>query len=1145
MKYTNILLLIAILSVPIQTVAAETIDSTDLLAAGFLNPPKAAKPSIYWLWLNGYVNRDYLETELEQFSEKGIGGLCIFDMGARGDAKAVPPAGPAFMSDEFIDNVADTLKLADKLDLDVELAACSSWDLGGSWVKPRQASMGLYHTKLQVKGPVDYDEVLPLPELPAGIPKTPDSKPAFLKNVAVLAIPEAERQPAHEFIFKLPGNDAHHIDHIVLYNAQSDNPKRFGKFQLFTKDFSVSVSIDGLEEQSFKEIFRDGLKPNTEPQRFNFEPVDARYVRLRIYNGYNTDFDMVQLAEFEVYDIAGHNIVASKEIDRTKDSAMIISSNSQRAPDSKWSADNLNDGQKSGPDGTWLSVGAPPLVIEDCSKTLDLTNKVNTEGKLQWNVPPGEWTIIRFVCANTGEKLKVPSPNSDGLATDHFSREATRTFIQYITNRLQQKIGDLKLTPLKQLYLPSYEVRGATWTPDFIEQFMKYCHYDMIPYLPALAGCVIENQDITSRFLYDYHKMLGDLLVDAYYRTASETAHEAGLGIEAEAGGPGPPVHQVPVDALKALGSIDEMRGEFWPWRQQRNQLWVVKETACAAHIYGRKRVNMESFTGFRHWQDGPFDLKPAADRAFCEGMNHIVWHTSSHQPPEAGKPGWVYGAGTHLTPNIAWWSEAKSFIDYLSRCSSMLQQGLFVADVCYYYGDQGFNFIPAKHIDPSLGYGYDYDVANAEVILGRMSVKNGRFTLPDGMQYELLVMPDRKDMNLQVLKKIKELVETGGTIVGPKPTQSNGLTNYPTRDQQVKQLADTLWGNCDGRNVLEHRYGKGKIIWGRPLQEILLSRNIGPDFHYTSDEKADLDFIHRRTPDADIYFIRNKKNRREFVNAYFRVSAKSPELWLPDGGTILQQPVYEQTQEGMRVPLELAPYGSHFIVFRKQVSQSHLVSLDRGINATTVNKKEVKITAFENGIYKMKISDGQTIKFEIDQIPSALQITGPWEVHFPTGWGAPDSVTFAELKSWTEHENPGIRNFSGTACYKKEFVIPRQWFGGGRKIYLDLGNLWALGEVTLNGQSLGVVWKPPYRVEITKAAVAGQNKLEIEITNTWANRLVGDAQLPPDNRYSRTNITSSGTPGKPWKDIPLRESGLFGPVELVQAVEKTISLTK
>ncbi len=334
MKYTkiiNLLFLLAILSIPLNTLTAEQTDSNNPLVAGFLNPPKAARPSIYWLWLNGYVNRDYLETELKQYSEKGISGLLIFDMGARGDKKAAPPAGPAFMSDEFVDNLAHTLELARKYDLDVQLAACSSWDLGGSWVQPHHASMGLYHIKIRVKGPANYNKILPLPELPPNIPKTSDGKPAFLKNVAILAIPEAKRQPAHEFIFKLPRTDIHRIDHVILYNAPSDNPKRYGKFHLFTKDFSVAVSTESPEEKSFTEILRDRLKPNTKPQRFNFQPAEARYVRLRIYSGYNPDFNMVQLAEFEVYDTTGRNVAASKEIDRTKDSALIILSNSQRA----------------------------------------------------------------------------------------------------------------------------------------------------------------------------------------------------------------------------------------------------------------------------------------------------------------------------------------------------------------------------------------------------------------------------------------------------------------------------------------------------------------------------------------------------------------------------------------------------------------------------------------------------------------------------------------------------------------------------------------------------------------------------------------------------------------------------------------------
>ncbi|MCH8219321.1 MAG: glycosyl transferase family 2, partial [Planctomycetes bacterium] len=764
----------------------------------------------------------------------------------------------------------------------------------------------------------------------------------------------------------------------------------------------------------------------------------------------------------------------------------------------------------------------------------------------EWQVPEGDWTLMRFVCANTGERLKVPSPQSDGLATDHFSRVATRTFIETLTQRLQQRLGDLRHTRIKQLYLPSYEVVGAKWTPDFLEQFRTYRHYDMTPFLPVLAGHQIESDEQTLRFIYDFRKTLGDLLVDAYYRTASETAREAGLGIEAEAGGPGPPVHQVPVDALKALGAIDEMRGEFWPWRPDRNQLWVVKETACAAHVYGRRRVSMEAFTGFRHWEDGPFDLKPWADRAFCEGMNRVVWHTASHQPPEAGKPGWVYGAGSHLTPNLVWWPLAKPFLTYLSRCSFLLQQGLFVGDVCYYYGDQGYNFVPPKHVDPSLGVGYDYDVANPEVILKRMQVRDGRIALPDGMQYELLVLPDREDFDLAVLQRIGELVEAGATVVGPKPVRSNGLTDYPQRDDQVRRLANRIWGDCDGQRVRIHHYGKGRVIHGRPLREILAERGIGPDFQFTSP-RADtqLDYIHRRTSQADIYFVRNKRPHAESVQATFRVTGKAPELWDPQSGQTDRLVVYQQTAHGIQIPLSLDPFGSVFVVFRKPVSANHFRSASPGLRVRHRGEQEFQVTAFEQGAYQLETPDDRSVGIDIDNLPQPIKLTGPWQVHFPADWGAPESVILPELMSWTDHNDIGIRHFSGIARYEISFDLPPDWLQPSRQIHLDLGRLWAVGKVSLNDRPLGVLWAPPYRVELTAAARAGTNKLEIEIANTWANRLVGDTQLPPDQRFCQTNIQVSGTPGRPWKDIPLRHSGLLGPVRLIPAQEQRVSLTR
>ena len=972
---------------PVNTAAART-DVTPgseiSLFSGFQAPPKSARPCVYYVLLNGYVNRNHIEHELKQLRDMGIGGLCVFDMGARGLKEAFPPTGPPFMSAEWIENFVHIARQADRLGLDVQLAVSSSWDMGASWVKPQNASMALYHSSLVVQGPTELNQLLPFPTIPANSPRDKQGQPLFIHKVAVLAFPTSRRD----------------------------------------------------------------------------------------------------------------------------------------------------------------SAGQTELTIADKDSILDLTDQFDPNGRLAWEVPPGDWTVVRFVCANTGERLKVPSPASDGLATDHFSSQATCCYIQHLTSRLEERLGDLRKTSLKQLYLPSYEVRGAIWTPGFIEKFREYRGYNPTPYLPALIGFTIKDQNLTDRFLYDFRKTLGDLLVDAYYRTARKFARCAGLGIEAEAGGPGPPVHQVPVDALKALGSINEVRGEFWPWRTDRDQLWVVKEAACAAHIYGHRRVHMEAFTGFRHWQDGPFDLKPSADRAFCEGMNHVVWHTSCHQPLEAGKPGWVYGAGTHLTPNVVWWPKAKPFIQYLSRCSFMLQQGLFVADVCYYYGDQGFNFVPAKHIDPSLGFGYDYDVVNAEVILDRMSVRDGRIVLPDGLQYELLVLPNREDIDLQVLQKIADLVRKGATVVGPKPTRSTGLTGYPDSDRRVEELADSLWADCDGRMISEHRCGKGKIIWGQFLRQILLQRGVGPDFSYTSEkEGADLDYIHRRSPEADVYFIRNKGLRWESVNAYFRVSDKAPELWFPDTGRIVEQLVYEQTAQGVRVPLQLGPAGSLCVVFRKSNGRPHLISVDSGLTVREVAGREAHVTAFRNGLYQLKTCDGRAAEFGLDEIPPEVRLTGPWRVCFPVGWGAPDSVSFAKLMSWTEHENPGIRYFSGIARYEKEFEVPKQWSRDSSRIYLDLGRLWCIGEVFLNGKSLGIVWKPPYRVEITEAVKPENNILEVKVANTWANRLVGDALSSEGQRCCRTNITGSGTPRKPWRDVPLRESGLLGPVRLAIAVEKRVVL--
>ncbi len=1090
--------LICLLAIAAALLGSAAPSYADALLEGFDNPPLPARPSVYWAWVNGLTNKERMTVELEEMKAKGIGGVYIFDIGAQ-DPKGIVPKGPAFMGPESLDAIGHTVREATRLGMEVGLVTSSSWNCGGPWIPPKYASMGLYHQQIAVTGPARLDAPLPLPSLPARAPRDADGKPAYLKNVAVLAIPAPKRLAGHEFVFELAPPGTHTIDRVVLYNTASGDEKRYGPMHLFAKDFVVYASADSAEPGSLRKIVRGSLEPNAEPQTFRFDPIQARYVKLVILTSYNPKFDRVQLGEFEVYSTDGINVANAYNPDGSKTAASLLHSSSALGTETEqnWTAANIHDGVKSGPAGSWSSAGPPPLILESPDVVVDVTDRVDADGRLEWDIPTGKWIIMRFVCANTGLSLRLPSPKSAGLAIDHFSAEATKFHFQYLLDKLHEELGDFRDTALKQMYVCSYELSGSTWTPDFLTQFAKRRGYDMTRYLPILAGCALKDREAAERFEYDYRKTLGDLLVDAFYKAARELSNEHGLLLCAEAGGPGPPLHQVPVDALKALGTLDIPRGEFW----KEHNVWVVKETACAAHIYGKPQVDMESFTSWRHWQDGPFELKPIADRAMCGGTNHFTFHTAAHNPSATDRPGWVYHAGTHISPSIAWWPKAKPWIDYLSRCSYMLQQGLFVADVCYYYGDQGYNFVPPKHIDPSLGFGYDYDVTNPEVILTRMSVKDGRVTLPDGMSYELLVLPDRDDIDLDVLKKIEQMVKAGATVVGPKPTRSNGLASHAHRDAEVREIADRLWGPCDGTTTKEQTYGKGNIIWGKTLSDILKERGIGPDFAAfspRSDIQYPLDYIHRRTPDADVYFVSNKSDRWEDVMCAFRVSDRTPQLWMPDTGQ-LRACKFERTDEGStRVPLQLAPYGSVFVVFRRTAESVPMV----------------------------------------EQIPSpekGREIVGPWEVHFTQGWGAPPSKTFLKLVSWTDVEDKGVKYFSGIAAYHNTFDVNVDKIGSGKQIILDLGQVRFVAEIYVNGQSQGIIWKPPYQVDITDAVKADKNQLVVEVANTWSNRLVGDAQSPDGPKFCRTNIEKSLTWEQPWKDTPLLESGLLGPVRLIE----------
>ena len=1031
----------------------------------FVNPPWEARPSTYWVWLNGFTDPRRITYELEELHKAGFNAAYILEIGAR--AGEGVPAGPAYFGPESLKAIGHAVREAGRLGLDIGVTNSSSWNSGGSWITPEHAAKGLYWTRIPVRGPARFSEVLPFPQLPGAVPRKPDRSPAYYSDVAVLAAPDDRRVPGFDFVIDLaPG--VHTIERLALHNVDADTA---------VKDVAVYASDTGIEEADFREIFRGTLERRAGPQSFPCTRAQAKYVKLRIISGHNPA--RVSLAEFEGFNPAGQNVITVMLPNGRKPVGGLLRFTTQAGLEREWMAENIYDGRLAGARGSWAAEGPLPPLVASRSAIVDVSDHFR-DGRLTWDVPAGNWSLYRFLCANNGEKLVAPSPHSDGFIIDHYSAAATRFHTEYMLERLGEELGDLRKSALKYFYACSYEVRGSIWTPTFLEDFRRLRGYDALPFLPVLAGVTVESDDISDRFRIDFRRTISDLFTGNFYGTTRQLSERSGLKLICEAGGPGWPLHQVPADALKAQSEVSIPRGEFW----KGHPVCVVKETASAAHVYGGRIVQMESFTSFRHWQDGPRDLKDIADQALCDGCNQFVWHTMPHVPEAAGKPGPVYHAGTHNGPNETWWPLARPFFDYLARCSWLLRQGLFVADLCYYYGDRGYNFGPEKYEMAGLGLpaGYDFDTVNSDVIANRLSVKDGRLVLPDGMSYAALVMVDRPEIAPEVLEKIEQLVRDGATVHGPKPRHAAGLTNYPACDARVRDIAERVWGDCDGVRVLEHAYGKGKVYWGIPVAGILRRRNLSPDFSST----AEMDYIHRRTGERDIYFVRNKREEDVEADCTFRVAGRGAELWDAVTGAVRPLAV-SPTAEGSRVKIRLPAVGSAFVIFDP--------AFRRDVRPPALNKA-----------------------------PAPVAIAGPWEVRFAPGWGARESASFEALRSWTEHDDPGIRYFSGVATYLKSITLSASQTRS--RVFLDLGDVRVIARAKVNGKEAGGCWTPPFRVEVTGLLKPGANLLEIEVANMWSNRLTGDA-IASGQKYTHTNI--------PWpKDTPLLPAGLLGPVRLV-----------
>lgn len=794
------------------------------------------------------------------------------------------------------------------------------------------------------------------------------------------------------------------------------------------------------------------------------------------------------------------------------------------------------------------------------------------EGKLNWDVPAGNWTIIRYGMTCTGVKVSTASDGWEGLSMDHLSKDALLSYNKEVISKLiitAQKSGN----SLKFIHTDSWEMGVANWTKDFVDKFKKLRGYDMEPYLPVLTNRIVGSRDISNRFLHDFRRTVGDLVADEFYQTFSDIAHKSGINTHPESGGP----HSAPIDAIRTMGINDIPMGEFWirsnTHRVTDAERLCVKQSASVAHIYGKQFVAAEGPTSIGpQWERPPKDCKNVIDQIFCSGVNRIVWHTFTASPDEYGEPGNEYFAGTHLNRHATWWNQSKSFIDYLNRCSFMLSQGLFNADALYYYGDDTPDFVFLKDEVTDLDFGYDWDKCSLEVLLNRVKIQNGRIVLPDGMSYAILVLPDEKGLNSELLKKLEKFVREGMVLVGPKPENATGLTGFPQSDLEIQEIAGRLWANIDGVSIIENRVGKGRVMWGLSPSEVLKSIGIYPDFGFSGTFRdTQLDYIHRSTPGEEIYFVVNRlarhgiydtkyryltdlPDRYEEVVCKFRVTGRVPELWDPMTGEIKKIAVYKEKNGYTYVSLHLYPEGSVFVVFKDQKDSRHIEMVQKdGHEIFPESTPEVsQFSAFEflnkedftiarvaqPGTYALQWSDGTQSSFTDDNPVTERSISSSLNIMFSKPWGPSESIELENLKSWTDFNDQKIKYYSGSADYTCSFNLYKNDISN-KKIYIDLGNVQEIAEVRINDRFAGVSWIAPFVLDISGFVKEGENRLTVTVVNSWTNRLIGDSYLPKEKRVTRTNILKFEGDNK---ETFLRKSGLTSDVRIILINEKILN---
>lgn len=1068
-----------------QTEGSKNNLSREKLAEGFIAPPDSIQTSIYWYWISDNISKEGVVKDLQAMKEVGINRAFIGNIGL----DDVPYGKVKMLSEEWWEIVHLALKTATELNIDIGIFNSPGWSQsGGPWVKAENAMRYLASSETRVKGPIAFSQKLETPVEP-------------FQDVKVIAYPVPKD---HDGVLTHENGTLSSSPKVMNLNQLTDGELKTGitfpEGDVFTLDFEAdeaytarSLSLRSSENpmnarvliqaqgesghfMTVKEFQLNRSNPTLNVGFVPYAPVVVSFPAVTARN-----FRLVFTSENPVgWSFPGINkndglveIRLSSGV-RVENYAEKSLAKMHPTPLPYWE-DYLWDQQ--------AEVEDKALVI-DPEKVIDISKFLSPDGTLNWEVPEGEWIILRTGMTPTGTTNSPASPEATGYEVDKMSRKHTELHFDGHMGEILRRIPDADRKAFKVVVQDSYETGGQNFTDGFMEEFEKIYGYDPLPYLPVYQGMVVNSQLASDRFLWDMRRLVANKVAYDYVGGLREVSHQHGLRTWLENYG-----HWgFPGEFLMYGGQSDEIGGEFW----SEGSLGDIENRAATScgHIYGKNKISAESHTCVgKSFSRSPADIKQRGDRFFAEGINNTLLHVYIHQPYEDRNPGMNAWFGNEFNRKNTLFSQLDVFLKYTKRCNYMLQQGLNVADVCYFIGEDAPKMTGVT--DPALPVGYQFDYMNAEVIEKYMSVQDGLITLPHGTQYRIMVLPKLETMRPELLAKIKQLVKDGAVMLGPAPTHSPSLQHQPQADQQVQGLAAELWGDVDGVRVKSRNFGKGMIINGMDMKEALALINCVPDCQLPEDHT--IHYGHRTLGNGEIFFVSNQTNEEQVFTPAFRVKGLQPELWDATTGSMRDLLAYEQKENTTEVPLKLAPYESVFVVFSKPAGQAKETSLE-------ANYPKGK-----------RIAD----------------LKGPWTVSFdPTQRGPEEPVVFESLIDWTTSGDERIQYYSGTAFYRNAFSMKE--IKKGEKLFIGLGALTSMAKVKVNGQYAGGVWTAPYQLEITDFVKEGENELEIEVVNNWMNRIIGDQKLPEKERTTWCVVHPYNA------QSPLQASGLFGPVEVL-----------